>query len=120
MTAKIRQICRHCEKCGVNRPRGLCWSCYYKPEIKALYGAGSLSAKAAMYARIGVGLSYEGEPTEPTDALPGTEEKIVILASRAEKGLGLHHPKDAKGLSSYPRRNLDQTPLRTVMRKLVR
>ncbi len=30
-------ICRHCRKGKVNRPRGLCWNCYYTPGVKALY-----------------------------------------------------------------------------------
>lgn len=28
--------CRHCGK-KANRPRGLCWNCYYDPAIGALY-----------------------------------------------------------------------------------
>ncbi len=31
-------LCRHCTKGKVNRPRGLCWRCYYTPGVKALYG----------------------------------------------------------------------------------
>lgn len=31
----------------------------------------------------------------PTDALPGSEEKVAVLADRARKGLALHHPRDA-------------------------
>lgn len=29
--------CRHCRAGKVNRPRGLCWNCYYTPGVKALY-----------------------------------------------------------------------------------
>ncbi len=29
--------CRHCGKRRVNRPRGLCWQCYYAPGVKDLY-----------------------------------------------------------------------------------
>jgi len=29
-------ICRHCQKSKVNRPRGLCWSCYYRPGVREL------------------------------------------------------------------------------------
>jgi hypothetical protein len=32
----------------------------------------------------------------PTGHLPGTEEKIQVLASRVERKLPLHHPDDAK------------------------
>ena len=27
-------ICKHCRKSKVNRPRGLCWGCYYTPGVK--------------------------------------------------------------------------------------
>ena len=30
-------ICRHCNKNKVNRPRGLCWDCYYMPGVRDLY-----------------------------------------------------------------------------------
>ena len=30
-------LCRHCSQPKVNRPRGLCWSCYYTPGVKELY-----------------------------------------------------------------------------------
>ena len=33
----MNPICRHCTKSKVNRPRGLCWSCYYTPGVKDLY-----------------------------------------------------------------------------------
>lgn len=34
-------------------------------------------------------------PPGPTEALPGTEEKIVALAERVANGLKLWHPADA-------------------------
>jgi hypothetical protein len=35
------------------------------------------------------------EPVEPTEASPGSEEKILVLMARAEKGQSLWHPDDA-------------------------
>jgi hypothetical protein len=35
------------------------------------------------------------EPPEPTNALPGSPEKVAILESRARRGVSLWHPKDA-------------------------
>jgi hypothetical protein len=32
-----RPLCRHCHKHAVNRPRGLCWPCWYIPGVRALY-----------------------------------------------------------------------------------
>lgn len=32
-----RKRCVHCKVKPVNRPRGLCWNCFYDPAIQALY-----------------------------------------------------------------------------------
>src|SRR4051812_23544821 len=84
-------LCRHCEKAPVNRPRGLCWSCYYTPGVRDLYPSTS------KYARRGVddfnGLAFL--PPMPTPARPGTPEKVAILEQRARQRLALWHPQDA-------------------------
>ena len=85
-------ICRHCSKCKVNRPRGLCWSCYYTPGVKELYPSTS------KYARRGVG-NFSGNaplPDAPTTAGPGTPEKLAVLEQRAKMKQALFHPADAK------------------------
>jgi hypothetical protein len=85
-------LCRHCQKVRSNRPRGLCWSCYYRPGVRDQYPSTS------KYARRGVS-DFNGQTKvsgEPTVALPGTEEKVAILAERARMGLSLWHPKDAR------------------------
>ena len=46
-------VCRHCSKCKVNRPRGLCWSCYYTPGVKEQFPSTSKYADDAR---------YEGDP----------------------------------------------------------
>lgn len=33
---------------------------------------------------------------DPTEALPGTQEKLAILAERVEQGLPLWHPEDRR------------------------
>ena len=39
-------------------------------------------------------------PSEPTDALPGTPEKIAVMAARVKRGEKPNHPLDFKnGLS---------------------
>lgn len=84
-------ICRHCSQAKVNRPRGLCWSCYYKPGVRDQYPSTS------KYARRGVG-NFCGTPPVPsvaTAAQPGSAEKIAILAERARLKLSLWHPDDA-------------------------
>jgi hypothetical protein len=84
-------ICRHCQKVRSNRPRGLCWSCYYTPGVRELYPSTS------KFARRGVG-DFNGRtarPATPTQASPGSEEKILVLMERARLGQSLWHPDDA-------------------------
>ena len=90
-------ICRHCQKCKVNRPRGLCWSCYYTDGVKELYPSTS------KYARRGVGNFNGNAPLpEPTSAAPGTPEKMAVLEMRAKLKQALWHPLDARGPDDAP------------------
>jgi hypothetical protein len=84
-------LCRHCQKVKSNRPRGLCWSCYYTPGIRELYPSTS------KFARRGV-RDFNGRARlpEPTSALPGTPEKVAVLELRARLGQQLWHPLDAR------------------------
>ncbi|HEV3143522.1 MAG TPA: hypothetical protein VGZ47_06505 [Gemmataceae bacterium] len=84
-------LCRHCQKTKANRPRGLCWSCYYKPGVRELFPSTS------KFARRGVA-NFCGAaplPDAPTDAPPGSEEKIRVLMERAANKQALWHPGDA-------------------------
>ena len=84
-------LCRHCKKVRSNRPRGLCWSCYYSPGVREQYPSTS------KFARRGVG-DFNGSTAvaaRPTEALPGSEDKVAVLAERARLGLSLWHPRDA-------------------------
>ena len=83
-------ICRHCQTSKVNRPRGLCWSCYYRPGVRDQYPSTS------KYARRGEGnfCGHAPLPSCSTVAAPGSEEKIAILAERAKNKQSLWHPKD--------------------------
>lgn len=88
----MNAICRHCVKCKVNRPRGLCWSCYYTPGVKEQYPSTS------KYARRGVG-NFTGNaplPSAPTTAAPGTPEKLAVLEMRAKMKQAIFHPADAR------------------------
>ncbi len=38
----------------------------------------------------------EQQEHEPTKALPGTDEKLTILAARVQSGLPLWHPSDRR------------------------
>jgi hypothetical protein len=84
-------LCRHCQKSKVNRPRGLCWTCYYTAGVRELYPSTS------KFARRGVD-DYNGRsalPALPTNALPGTLEKVMVLEERARMRQSLWHPDDA-------------------------
>jgi hypothetical protein len=86
-------LCRHCQRVRSNRPRGLCWSCYYTPGVRELYPSTS------KFARRGVD-DFNGQPplpAQPTDALPGSPEKVAVLEERARLGVSLWHPLDAPG-----------------------
>lgn len=80
-------MCIHCYVRKANRPRRLCWSCYYRPGVRDLYpdrnnyGIKDFSKRAL--------------PTRPTNALPGTEDKIKVFIERAKKGEELFHKDDA-------------------------
>lgn len=92
-------LCRHCKQGSVCRPRGLCWGCYTTLSIRAMYPPTSKFA----YRGHGQYFAEGTEPDAPTDALPGTPEKVAILAQRALRGQRLWHPADAT-LETMPRR----------------
>lgn len=84
--------CRHCRGGRVSRPRGLCWACYYTPGVREQYPSTSKFAREGVGNR---GFRRSLPPPFPTDALPGTPEKIAVLAERARLGQELWHPEDA-------------------------
>jgi hypothetical protein len=45
---------------------------------------------------------YPRPASTPTVAPPGTEEKISVMAARAERGEQIFHPQDATGLAEQP------------------
>jgi hypothetical protein len=87
------KICKHCQCCKVNRPRGLCWTCYYTPGVKDQYGP------VSKFGRRGLGNHLKSKlplPERATSAIPGSEEKIRILMERVAKGQQLFHPEDLR------------------------
>lgn len=90
----MNKICRHCKVAKVNRPRGLCWSCYYKPGVREACPSTSKFAQRG----IGHAVAMPPLPDQPTKALPGTPEKIAVLVERARRGQSLFHPDDATSL----------------------
>jgi hypothetical protein len=84
-------LCRHCQKSNANRPRGLCWTCYYTPGIREQYPSTSKFARRGLDDFNG----YGPLPAQPTSAPPGSEEKVLILMERARRRESLWHPADA-------------------------
>src|SRR6185369_7890284 len=91
-------LCRHCRSVKSNRPRGLCWSCYYKPGLRDTYPS------VSKFGRRGVGNFNRRTllPSRPTSALPGSPEKVAVLAERARLGVSLWHPLDAELDTAVP------------------
>jgi hypothetical protein len=83
--------CRHCHRVESNRPRGLCWSCYYTPGVRELFPSTSKFARRGL----GNGNVVVPLPAGPTAAAPGSPEKVAILEQRARQGVSLWHPADA-------------------------
>jgi hypothetical protein len=88
--------CRHCCKGRINRPRGLCWNCYYAPGVRDLYPTDPV------YGHRGICSSGERPaPANPTHHPPGTPGKLDVMVARAEAGEHIHHPDDAKSHDNY-------------------
>lgn len=86
-----RMLCQHCQQRKANRPRGLCWRCYYQPGVAEMYPSGS------KHARRGVVEFYGTAPLpEPTDTLPATPERLAVYERRAMNGEAIFHPKDRR------------------------
>lgn len=83
-------VCRHCSRDRANRSRGLCWACFERPAVRAKYAPARHRRGAApdFYGRAPL-------PESPTDAAPGSPEKVAVMAERASRGRALFHPRDA-------------------------
>lgn len=84
-------LCRHCQRTRSNRPRGLCWSCYYTPGVRKRYPSTSKFARRGIDDFSGPG----NLPPAFTLALPGSPEKVAILEERARLHQELWHVADA-------------------------
>ncbi len=82
--------CKHCQTNPATASRGLCSACHHRKDIRVLYPPKSIWRPV------------QPEPTQPTKqgrgckALPGSREKIRVLAARFAHNLKLHHPADKR------------------------
>lgn len=83
--------CRHCGRTRTgNRPRGLCWTCYYTPTVRSQYPVDPKRVPS------NDGYSNSEQPPEPSKLRPRSAEKIAYLRERAEQGLGLFHSSERR------------------------
>ena len=101
--------CRHCTRRKATRARGLCYTCSIDPAIRAQHPhSGSKTA------RRGIGHDAKGrQPATPTDAPPGSEEKLAVMIDRAARGESCFHPDDATHFTA------GYTPLPTAVDKRI-
>jgi hypothetical protein len=84
-------MCSHCLQRplaarGIPRHYKLCPSCYFSPLVRKMLGVpGQLMAPK----------NVKPEDYQPTEAMPGSREKVAVMAARVERGLPLWHPLDA-------------------------
>jgi hypothetical protein len=86
----MKPLFRHCLAVRANRPRRLCWTCYYSPGVRERYPSES------KFGRRGIERGTAALPAEPTEALLGTDDKIAVLEARCGRGESLFHPADAE------------------------
>lgn len=82
-------LCQHCDRRPISRSRNLCWSCFYSPGVKERYPPLPRTCR-------GPGNGRRRLPCEPTDAIPGTPEKIRVLMERVARGEELFHEHDVE------------------------
>ena len=84
-----RRKCIHCRKRLVSRARELCAVCYRSRKIRRSYPPTPRQDPS--------GYDYTTRvPCEPTDAWPGTNEKLAVLMRRAANGEHLFHADDPR------------------------
>lgn len=84
--------CLHCRVLkGDSGRRWLCRKCFTDLIVRAKY-----SNNKQKFGRKGAGHNGTGELPDPTAAMPMTEERLAVMRSRAELGLAVCHPGDAR------------------------
>ena len=90
--ANVRMI--DCLLCGQTKPhksRNLCLACYQKPESDPL----KIETRHRVERDTQSIFTPTGLPDHPTEFLPGSNEKMAVMAQRLIDGRAIHHPDDA-------------------------
>lgn len=92
-----RLLCKHCSKYFAQRGRRyLCKGCHEDPEVRKRYECcGNLNTGNRGTAVRGNEQDSSLPLPTPTEALPGTLEKLLVVEERARRGERLWHPDDA-------------------------
>jgi hypothetical protein len=80
--------CRHCGERSISRPRGLCWACFYLPDVRALY-------PAAVKIGDDADCIVPPLPELPTLTEPGTADRVEVYRQRVAAGRRIFHHLDA-------------------------
>src|SRR4051812_36059958 len=88
--------CRHCGERKKARARGLCSLCHRRLNVRRQFGPVSVYGNRMTATEPEPGKPSLPLPPCPTDAMPGSAEKIAVLKWRMEKGYLLWHPGDRR------------------------
>lgn len=102
MPSKAKK-CKHCKAFRRTQGRGLCVACYDNPSIRKFYPRLEVQQHGdKTYANTNVEHAQTGNnkagslPQHPTQARPGSGEKICVMIERLDNKHTLHHPKDRR------------------------
>ena len=90
--ANVRMI--DCLLCGQTKPhksRNLCLACYQRPESDPL----KIETRHRVERDTQSIFTPTGLADHPTEYLPGSNEKMEVMAQRLQDGREIHHPDDA-------------------------
>jgi len=85
------RACRGCGEMRRHHSGGLCRLCRRLPQLAARFPVRRYEAAHPSWRRPGP------IAPEPTDALPGSDEKKRVMEERARRGFLVLHPLDARG-----------------------
>lgn len=88
--AETKHRCNHCHKRRYIQARGICGTCYRTEGIKELYPAKGNGGSYVPSNNNDAGTI----PPQPTDAPPGSLEKVLIMMDRVANGQLPNHPED--------------------------
>jgi hypothetical protein len=90
-----RPPCRHCDlNSSAEGKRGLCGPCHRDIAVRGQYAPFRMTMSKGGGGWLCV--ACKGPPAKATKALPGTAEKVKVMARRAKRRLGLFHPEDGR------------------------